>query len=498
MQPNDLELGLPDHGPEGGYGTSSRTIAALLFALLFVSFGWFSGDFGNPNGLTRLYLTTSILDHGTTTIDEYRNVTGDIAKFDDHYYADKAPGLSFMALVPIGMVKAIAGELGFDLSLLNPDGTWRVMSNVLLELAGILATGALLGSSAGVVTFFLIQTMTRRADVAVQGTLFTWLGTPLWGWSGRFFSHSATAALLFMGFAAVYKLATSVALSRGQARLLAVATAVCLSWACVIEFTAMPAAAIIFLYGLWKLRQTPRSRLAALLLVGIGGTTAAAIPLLVYNWVSFHAIFVFGYESVQGFSGMKQGFMGLTYPKPQIVYELLLGLRRGLLWIAPIVLVAPIGLALMWHRARAEAIAVASIAFYYLLFNSSYYYWDGGASTGPRHMTPLLPFLALPIAFALRGAGPTLRTSIWIVAGLSVVISLMCATVGMAATSEIPFPLWDYIIKDFITGEFRPHALSYFLGVGNRASVTLFLIIAGALIASVMRYLDVASPARPV
>jgi hypothetical protein len=57
----------------------------------------------------------------------------------------------------------------------------------------------------------------------------------------------------------------------------------------------------------------------------------------------------------------------------------------------------------MWRRGlRREAALCASIVLAYFVFQISYAFWNGGASVGPRHFLPALPFLVFPIAFVDR------------------------------------------------------------------------------------------------
>src|SRR5262249_22535229 len=82
-----------------------------------------------------------------------------------------------------------------------------------------------------------------------------------------------------------------------------------------------------------------------------------------------------------------------------------------------------------------------SIVAYYLLLNSAYYMWDGGASLGPRHAVPMLPFLAL-------GLGPALR---WFPGATAVLGVVSCVQMLLltAAGPEAPShgnPIWAYAV----------------------------------------------------
>jgi hypothetical protein len=75
------------------------------------------------------------------------------------------------------------------------------------------------------------------------------------------------------------------------------------------------------------------------------------------------------------------------------------------------------------------------IPLYYLWLNSSYFYWEGGWSYGPRHMAPALPFLALALAALWASLPRALRIVVALVCGVSVAITIICVSV----TPQPPF-----------------------------------------------------------
>ena len=84
-----------------------------IFVLLFVSYGYFY-QAGGWNQNTRFNLVRAILNDGSLQIDPYHLNTGDKAFHDGHYYADKAPGLSFAALAIVWPVRFALGLAGGD------------------------------------------------------------------------------------------------------------------------------------------------------------------------------------------------------------------------------------------------------------------------------------------------------------------------------------------------------------------------------------------------
>ena len=84
-----------------------------LFWLLVVCYAYFIPMGPNWNADSRLYTTFAIVDHHTLTIDAYRQRLGDISFARGHYYSDKAPGLSLLAVVPyIGLHMVLPGLRG--------------------------------------------------------------------------------------------------------------------------------------------------------------------------------------------------------------------------------------------------------------------------------------------------------------------------------------------------------------------------------------------------
>ena len=92
-----------------GWSRRDRALAPVgVAAILLASFAyfWHARDW---NSASRLMLTYSIVDRGTIRIDGLEVQTGDIARFEGHYYTDKQPGYSLAATVPYAIAKAAIG-----------------------------------------------------------------------------------------------------------------------------------------------------------------------------------------------------------------------------------------------------------------------------------------------------------------------------------------------------------------------------------------------------
>ena len=106
-----------------------------------------------------------------------------------------------------------------------------------------------------------------------------------------------------------------------------------LGLAVLIEFQAVLAGSVIALWGAFRLRRP-----APLAAAALAGAVDAAGPAVAYNMLAFGTPFRLGYQGVNGFPGMNEGLFGLTSPKFAVLSEIIVGLRRGMLWVAPVLI----------------------------------------------------------------------------------------------------------------------------------------------------------------
>jgi hypothetical protein len=93
--------------------------------------------------------------------------------------------------------------------------------------------------------------------------------------------------------------------------------------------------------------------------------------------------------------------MGIGFPNLKVFFYETFHPSLGIFWQSPVLLLAIIGYFFMAKKEeyRAELyFSVSAIVLYILLF-SGYFDWFGGVSFTPRHLVPLMPLFALPLAF---------------------------------------------------------------------------------------------------
>src|SRR5262249_9653786 len=118
------------------------------------------------------------------------------------------------------------------------------------------------------------------------------------------------------------------------------------------------------------------------------------------------------------------------------VYGLLLSSGKGIAWFAPIVWLAPLGIAAMVRSrqhsdnarrgddARRAGWAIAAAWGVALFVYGRFQQWGGDGSWGPRYLVPMLPLAAIAVGFALDGASKARKRVAWLLALAGLLVTL--------------------------------------------------------------------------
>ena len=177
----------------------------------------------------------------------------------------------------------------------------------------------------------------------------------------------------------------------------------------------------------------------------------------------------------------------MTAPDAGVAWAVLFGLYRGLLPLAPVLAFVPLGAVLLWRRGERLTVAVAGLmAVYYVGMNASYFYWDGGWSTGPRHIVPMLPLLGLLLVPVWDWAG-RMRWAAGTVLGASVAISVCCALTTVTApdlssgVAGAMRPFWDIVLPMAAGGDFHRLVTARFPGGNGVAGLVPLMVVWGVV-----------------
>ena len=414
--------------------------SVMLFCIAFFAYGlMFTAGTHNFNPASRIGLSISLADRGSLYIDDFAPLTGDKATLGEHFASDKAPGLSFLALPAVAVAVRIVRRLDPDTRWVGPaDQAGYVMTSPSLTWVMWLATltTSSLYTALAVVALFRIALL---LNVTVQGALFGAIvygfATPAWGWATTFFSHATCGAFLVFGLWVVILASTpGRRWSKARTVALGLGAGLLLGSAIVIEYPAALAALLIAAYAVWRSRHLTPDRTVLAVGGAVVGALIAGIPLMVYNNAVFGSPFSLSY-SYSDLRDMHEGLWSIHSPNPLIAIKSLFSGEHGLLWLSPILVLSPIA---WWSMKTAgqRALMILCLAIFlsFLIINSGVLGW-GGWSTGPRYITPSLPFLALPFAWLWEKSRVFMRGTLL---GLAILSGIICLAMAGIQVLESP------------------------------------------------------------
>ncbi len=460
-------------------------VEILLFLILLACYAYFPPRWADWNQNSRLNLTLAIVDDSSFQIDRFVANTGDYAKYNGHYYSDKAPGTSFLAVpvyaairpalqaAPVQRIIERAGSSAAFGETLRPDGSGLATEKVYFALVLMIVsfvTVAVPSALLGIVLYRFLALFNLAAGWRVVITLIYGLATPAFPYSNAFMGHQQVAAMLFASF--------WIAFLIGQHRLSprwSLLIGVLLGWTLITEY---PAALIVAGVGLYLLAALPDRR-------WIAGAALAGVPplalMMAYNYTIFGTVMPVGYKYSELWQAEHQsGFMSLAGPNREALWGITFGVHRGLFLLAPVLLIGLAGFVAWWrsgtHRRELAVCAWAVVSF--LLFNGSSVMWSGGFGVGPRYLVPMLPFLA----FGIGAFVATWGAQWWarVVPGITGVWSFLNvwaqAIGGQSFPQYQPNPLLDYSLPELASGNVARN-LGMALDLGGWASLTPLALV---------------------
>jgi hypothetical protein len=255
--------------------------------------------------------------------------------------------------------------------------------------------------------------------------------------------------------------------------LLLAAAGLAMGYAVASEYPLFFVAAVLGLYLLSRRDTlTPlgiATRAGAYILGGLIGI----IPLLLYNHYAFHSWTHLAYSSIPR---QQQGFFGINTPSLKVLATLLFD-SRGLLTLSPVLALGALGTVVLYRRGkRAEALTIGGICLCYVGYNSGYYLPFGGGFMGPRFLTTMLPFLAVPLGVAYRRwPAPTIA-----LAAVSITTTIVATITHPLVGYETETVVWARLLRE---GSFQPTiATAIGLGRGWAGIWPFFLAAGGAIV----------------
>ena len=438
--------------------------AGFFGALLWCTYAYFiPSPSWNPN--SRFDLTLALVEQGVVHIDAYHDNTFDKAYYEGHHYSDKAPGVALLAVPayaafqalwtaaggasPVVRVVGRDGVLGAHLAkgdgsddvLLSPSFRWG-------QYVASIFTCGLAGACLGVMLMVTAAGHGRSVQDATAIAMSLALGTLVFPYSTSLYGHVPAAALAFCGFF-LLRAKSRPHVATAFASGLAAAMAAACEW---------PAALLTAFIGVYTLTRFRRSKVCV---AWAAGAVVPTMLVLAYNKVAFGSVFRLGYthlESPEFSAGMASGFMGIAVPSPSRFVAVLFGRARGLVYTAPILLVATWGFFRPKSALRNTFLLSIFATVSFLLLCAGYFMWWGGAAMGPRHVISALPFWCLALVWVWPSAASPTWTghAVFLCLALSVINMTLGTAVGLEApmTSDV---LFRYVYPLAVRGQF-PYA----------------------------------------
>jgi hypothetical protein len=431
-------------------GIAAIVCVALAGATIIQTFSW---------NQTSHYALLRSISQGTPHIDKYQAQTGDKAEYKGHWYSSRAPGLAFVAIPAYGALLAVHGP-----QIARHSKALRGADEMVWALT---LWGAVLP---GLALLLLVRWMGERFEpgYGTAAAITLGLGTLLLPLSTLLFSHVFTALLAFAAFCLLLRERDG---PKSLPKLFI--AGLMIGYGITTEYPILFAGVVLGIYAMsraWRDWRRP--------LVYAGSVAIGVIPLAVYDKWAYGSWTHVAYADLPRH---QSGFFGIRPPSFETFVTLLFS-SRGLLILSPVLIMGVIGTVMLYRRGRrAEALVITGVVLAYVAYNSGYYLPFGGGTPGPRFLTTMLPFLAVPIALTWRRyPAQTLA-----LASISIVIFSLVTITHPLIGYETETTTWT---RYATTHWFQPTIVSAFAnGTRSYAAPLPFIVLAAAAVVLAVR-----------
>lgn len=421
----------------------------LIFICIILLSIWYIDVWENANTCSRVLPIAAYLDQENFVLDNYKDKTIDISYINNHYYMDKAP-LPTLIVLPFAIV---AKHLNI---IQQQDNSFYSSS---LYLLGDIICGVI---PFLLIIFYVIQSLVKHnKEKYILMGISSVFGSFLFVYSGTFFAHTLSAALILSAYLQYKKENFS-------------ATGLLLGAAFLSEYTT-----IWFLIS-WMLilffKQKSFHKVSKLLF-------GFLLALLFIFWYNFHFTgnpFTMLYLYVaDNFETIHKSTYGLSFPKLKSLFGLLFSNNRGLLLYAPVLLYGLFLVSVENKNAKLKQYAkyfihpvILPFALI-LLFISSHTAWEGGWSYGPRHLySPAVLLLFATISHKNFGS---FNYIFWLFASYGLVCAFLAKLTVLYSIPELNENILPYLISKLKDGYNAGNA--YTLYTQKSALTGFFLFI---------------------
>ena len=397
--------------------STDQKIAAGLFILAAVTFGYFTGGAG-WNQDAHFDLTRAIVERQALYIDGYDINTGDVSKgTGGHVFINKPPGASILAAAPYAAIYAIERGLHAPVDSLTRMNRW------ISTAFSVGVCGALIGP---VLYLYGRRRMAAKRIAALCVSAIVLFGTIIFPYSTMLFAHIPAALFLLLAFTLLE--------TRPVAAGIAAGLAITCFYVC-----ALSVAILVLLAFSYQRRTGIRF---------VAGAAPFCFLMAIYQWLAFGSPFRTSMEASTPFTHAGYLFGVITIPSTDALYGITISPYRGLFFVSPILLLAFVGFAAM--KRNASYWSLIAIVTTFILVIASFNGWHGGFAFGPRYLVPIVPLLGVAMmAVRLRRLWMVLAI---VAATLSFGLNFIATATDPMPSSELPHPVSRYLVPAFFTG----------------------------------------------
>lgn len=323
-----------------------------FYVMLFLLCIFFLDAQQGDNSLTRAFTVQNVVDQNTFSIDTFSRSTGDIAFVNGHYYSDKAP-LPTLVAIPFYAL--------FSKVLVPQDRAHQ--SKIAIHVGTFFC--------ATLPFFFIVwmiiqEVFSKGVHSKIVPVLLAIFSGFIYSYASAFWGHMLTAFFLLIVYRCIQNGKYYYAGLAGGA-----------VFACEYMYAIVIACWVIYFFlDSKKMRSTVEICLGCI----------PGIALVMFNnYLITSNPFEMTYKSfaTEGFDAIKTNY-GFSFPMLKALYGLSFSDYRGLFIYLPIL--AP--LIFFSYKNKRNGMLFFSLVIFFIVL-SSFHFWHGGWAYGPRYLLPL-------------------------------------------------------------------------------------------------------------
>ena len=465
---------------------------AIFFLVNILLSSYFLDIWPTPNCVSRALPVLAFSKDKTLKIDRYADLAIDKSKVGEHFYSDKAPLPTLLAIPLYELIKLcgldkVSDDAGrkYPVYIGYHVGVNDSRDRINPEFIPILIAGGLVFGS---LPFVLIVMMSfsalhkmKPSISPVLMVMLAWYGSFIFVFSGTFFNHIFAGFLLLLSF---------ILIKRNNYLLSGLA----LGLSFLSEYTVIVAAPLWFIC-IWIKEKKMRHPL-----MFAAGILPSMLFIALYNWLITGSPWKMlnAYHASPAFQGLHHNY-GFSLPSLKSIWGLSFSGWMGLFNFAPVLYCIAFYIILDFIKNKklllpleTRFLAVFGITFFLLI--SSFFTWWGGWSYGPRYL------IVLAVLLLYEGMLVISRYKInTLLFAVTAIFGIIGAWIAKATVVYmVPFPEYDgffnpflhILLPDLFAGRFNANnALTAFFDVSPQAGAYGWLLLyAVSLIALCMLY----------